>query len=415
MSADVNGAIAGWLSKALVSLGDPDGLASGVQSLQRQRIAAEVAVRQLAATPALGGTSATAAAQLQALEQHRAGAEELLERLRASEQELREHGTKAQQTAKQVIGLVLELLEVLAAGYALTVLFGWASNLIWARAMALMSRIALLLQRIQTGMRSFAVAMAEHGAWTGRLGSAIETAVVDLTPAYVRAYPGFVLASSMPSLMSGRPVDWATNAWQTALFVGLDAAAYGTFRVIEQTALGARFKQFVVGRPAADDAGAAGRSADDAGRSAGDDVARSGADDVGDAVPAVAGSVGGAGRSGATVTSRGALRPEAAQPPRIALACPASPSRSSTSRSSDGFEVPTRTGRLHPRTEPHPFAARPPRPVSVHRPTGRPPRESPPDRDGLLEHAAPSPSSRPRRFRPPPVPPSPRSGVRPSA
>nr|WP_284288777.1 hypothetical protein [Angustibacter aerolatus] len=215
--------------------------------------------------------------------------------------------------------------------------------------------------------------------------------------------------------MSGRPVDWATNAWQTALFVGLDAAAYGTFRVIEQTALGARFKQFVVGRPAADDAGAAGRSADDAGRSAGDDVARSGADDVGDAVPAVAGSVGGAGRSGATVTSRGALRPEAAQPPRIALARPASPSRSSTSRSSDGFEVPTRTGRLHPRTEPHPFAARPPRPVSVHRPTGRPPRESPPDRDGLLEHAAPSPSSRPRRFRPPPVPPSPRSGVRPSA
>jgi len=93
----------------------------------------------------------------------------------------------------------------------------------------------------------FAGFMRTYGTIAGRIGETIESILVEYTPVYARAYPGFYIASGVPELMSGKPVDWAGNVWQVAVFSGFDASLNLVEDAVEKTAAGGAFKKLVIG------------------------------------------------------------------------------------------------------------------------------------------------------------------------
>nr|WP_168720525.1 hypothetical protein [Streptomyces sp. SAT1]ANO42328.1 hypothetical protein A8713_034285 [Streptomyces sp. SAT1] len=263
---DINDAIAEWLTRVLREIGDPNFLAHHGQELeaQAQRIRAlRDQVEDAAGKAAWEGPDAPVYTQAVGghldLMDHTAG---LLE---ATGQQAQEHANKTWLIVKQVIGLVLEILEILAVGMALSWLGGFALDWMWEQILPLMEGVLSALARFRGYLAEFTEFLRAVGSGLGRtgervgegLGKLTESFFVDVAPAQLRAYPGFYVSLAVPKLLSGRPVDWKGNAWQLAVFFGFDTGLGLAEGVLENTAFGAGVKNFITGEKAADDAAAA--------------------------------------------------------------------------------------------------------------------------------------------------------------
>lgn len=263
---DINDAIAEWLTRVLREIGDPNFLAHHGQELeaQAQRIRAlHDQLEDAAGKAAWEGPDAPVYTQAVGghldLMDHTAG---LLE---ATGQQAQEHANKTWLIVKQVIGLILEILEILAVGMALSWLGGFALDWMWEQILPLMEGVLSALARFRGYLAEFTEFLRVVGGGLGRTGERIgeglgkltESFFVDVAPAQLRAYPGFYVSLAVPKLLSGRPVDWKGNAWQLAVFFGFDTGLGLAEGVLENTAFGAGVKNFITGEKAADDAAAA--------------------------------------------------------------------------------------------------------------------------------------------------------------
>ncbi|MFJ2478459.1 hypothetical protein ACIOWI_36995, partial [Streptomyces sp. NPDC087659] len=162
------------------------------------------------------------------------------------------HAQKSTVIVKEIIGIALEIIELLLAGVILTRLFSWIADLLWARITDLMKEIADLLSKFRSLLAQFTEFLKSTGGVMGRVGGVVggqvEKILIVYLPEYTRAFTGFYLASGVPQLMSGRPVDWKTNAWQVAVFCAFDAGLNLLEDAIEITKIGINFKNFVTGK-----------------------------------------------------------------------------------------------------------------------------------------------------------------------
>ncbi|SEO88081.1 hypothetical protein SAMN05216267_105024 [Actinacidiphila rubida] len=166
-----------------------------------------------------------------------------------------DHANHAWRIVREVIGIALEILEMLAAGLVLASLLAGVADLVWLRIAPLVQRIIALISEFQNLLARFAETIRTIGAIAGEAG---ETAgkllgrgivsLIENAPANARGFTGFYVAEAVPKLMSGRPVDWRTNAWETAAFVGLDIGHNLVEEALEATRAGARFKAAVEGK-----------------------------------------------------------------------------------------------------------------------------------------------------------------------
>jgi uncharacterized protein YukE len=253
---DINGAIADWLTGIVRELGDPSELHDHARAFADQA----AGLRDLHAELASGvrdtewsGPSADAHAV--AWQHQMALAEQAAHHLDAVAQHVGGHAERAWAIVREVIGLALEIAEILLAGAALSWFFGWISDLVWARVAPLMQRVLTLLGRFRGLLADFTEFMRGIGGVAGRIGEDagefigrnIEKLLAEYLPSTARAFTGFYIASAVPQLMSGRPVDWKANAWQTAIFSGLDVGVNLVEDVLEATKGGAVFKKFIEG------------------------------------------------------------------------------------------------------------------------------------------------------------------------
>jgi hypothetical protein len=240
---DINGAIADFIVGVLEQMGDPHQLhpASGAFADQAANLRA---LQETLSRPAASGWDGDAAEANQSmLHFHAALVESAANELETAGQTMDDHTSKAWEIVREIIGLILEILELLAAGAALTWLGGLLADLIWARMAPLMQRILKLLTDFRTLLRQFTANMQRFGTVAGRIAEIAESVLVDYVPVYARAYPGFVIANAVPSLLSGRKFDWRTDAWQTAIFSGVDLTVNLFSGAFERTAVGVAFKK----------------------------------------------------------------------------------------------------------------------------------------------------------------------------
>ncbi|WP_426565475.1 WXG100 family type VII secretion target [Angustibacter sp. McL0619] len=248
---DVNAVVSGWILGISDELGDPEQLRQHAERVRAQSAQlSELTDAMDREVAALAWTGTAAQAHLESWSRKYAAAQELTAAMDAGRQQLERHTEGSLVIARTIVGLLLELVELLAAGYALTWLTAGLSDLLWARAVELMVQIERLLTAFRSAMSSFAAAARELGVVAGRIGATIESLVIDFAPAYVRAFAGFYLGAAVPQAMSGRPVDWAGNAWQVAAFVGLDATFNLGWNALEATRAGGAMRRFVTGEPA---------------------------------------------------------------------------------------------------------------------------------------------------------------------
>jgi hypothetical protein len=88
--------------------------------------------------------------------------------------------------------------------------------------------------------------MKGYSTLLGHVASFAERAVVNYASVAARAYPGFLIGGAMPSLLSGRPIDWAYNAWNTALFIGFDVPMNVVEDMVQVTVRGKALKDAFV-------------------------------------------------------------------------------------------------------------------------------------------------------------------------
>ncbi|MEU0950284.1 hypothetical protein ABZ379_47790 [Streptomyces canus] len=244
---DINKAIVDWLVKIVREVGDPSSLHDHAQNLTVQANLLRdlhTSVNETAGSVVWEGPDADAYrqelnGQLDLLT-HTAN---VLESTGAATQE---HADKAWTIVKQVIGIILEILEILAVGMLLSWLGGIGLDWVLARVLPLMERILEFLAKLRSYLAEFTQFLRAVGGTfspTGaRIGEAVgkftESLVIDTLPAQTRAYPGFYIALAVPKLLSGKPVDWKGNAWQLGVFFGLDTALGLTEGAIKDSALG---------------------------------------------------------------------------------------------------------------------------------------------------------------------------------
>ncbi|MEU9381526.1 WXG100 family type VII secretion target [Streptomyces sp. NPDC048279] len=230
MSVDINGAIAEWLTNVLREIGDPDGLREHAEELQKQADHVRAVHAQLAAEV---GSSSWSGADYDsfssAWHEHAKLAEDTANSLQATANQVDDHADRTWEIVKEVIGIALEILEILAIGLLLSWLMAGIANLIWARIAPLIERIVELLARFRAMLGDFAEWAKEVGSTAGKVGEKIGTMIgrgaekfITELPDYTLAYAKFYLAEAITPALSGRDVAWADNAWQTALFFGMD-------------------------------------------------------------------------------------------------------------------------------------------------------------------------------------------------
>ncbi|MFH8224667.1 hypothetical protein ACH4C2_36625 [Streptomyces sp. NPDC018057] len=263
---DINDAIAEWLTRVLREIGDPNFLVHHGQELeaQAQQIRALRAQLEDAAGKVLW-EGPDAPLYTDALGGHLDVMDHTASLLEATGQQAQEHANKTWLIVKQVIGLILEILEILAVGMALSWLGGIALDWMWEQILPLMESVLSALARFRGYLAEFTEFLRVVGSGMGRtgervgegLGKLTESFLIDVAPAQLRAYPGFYVSLAVPKLLSGRPVDWKGNAWQLAVFFGFDTGLGLAEGVLESTALGAGVKKFITGEKTVDDAAAA--------------------------------------------------------------------------------------------------------------------------------------------------------------
>ncbi|MGW0300140.1 hypothetical protein ACWDYK_26090 [Streptomyces anthocyanicus] len=263
---DINGAIAEWLTEVLREIGDPSTLFDHAREVAAQAHQLREAQKQL--EDAAGGAaweSRDADHYNQAVNSHLELMAHTADVLQTTGQEAQSHADRTWAIVKQVIGIILEILEILAIGMALSWLGGLALDWLWARLVPCMERILSALARFRSALAEFTNFLKVTGrrvGWLGEqvgegLGKFTENLIIDLLPAQARAYPGFYVSLAVPQLLSGRPVDWKANAWQLAIFFGFDTSLNVIEGVLERSGLGALLKKLVTKDKALHDAAAA--------------------------------------------------------------------------------------------------------------------------------------------------------------
>jgi hypothetical protein len=247
---DVSGAITDWLVKVLQEFGDPATIEEPASAFVSQaatlrNVHAEL-TRQLDSIEWSGGAATAHAAVWR---HHLELAEQTASSLDSVGRHLDAHAQKAWAIVKEVLGVVLEILELLAAGALLTWVTAGLSDLIWIRAAPMMQRIMQLLGEFRTLVSEFVETMRGFGSLAGKVGETIETLAINYAPAYARAYLGYYITLGVPQLLSGRPVDWKNNSWQVATFALFDGTLNLIEDAIETTAAGKSFKDFITGSP----------------------------------------------------------------------------------------------------------------------------------------------------------------------
>ncbi|MER6537375.1 WXG100 family type VII secretion target [Streptomyces sp900105755] len=230
MSVDINGAIAEWLTNVLREIGDPDGLRKHAEELQQQADHVRSVHAQIAAdvnSSPWSGSDYEAFSS--AWQEHAKLAEDTANSLQATANQVDDHADRTWAIVKEIIGIALEILEILAIGLLLSWLLAGIANLIWARVAPLIERIVQLLERFRAMLGDFAEWAKEVGSTAGKVGEKIGTMigrgtekVITDVPEYARAYVNFYLAEAITPALSGRDVSWAENAWTTGVFFGFD-------------------------------------------------------------------------------------------------------------------------------------------------------------------------------------------------
>jgi len=244
---DLNGAIATWVVEVLQEIGDPLSLYGDVSDFQTH--AAQLRTVQAAVSEGVASASWTGPAadtHADTWRQYTQVIDQAATNLEQAQQSLANHADNSWTIAREVVGLLLEIVEIFAAGLLLSWLFAGLSDVIWARAAPLMEDIVQLLNEYRAMMSNFADTMRSYGSVAGRIGDTVETLAVQYAPLYLRAYPGFYIAQAVPRLMSGQPFDWGAAAWQTAIFVGLDGSLNLVEDALEGTAVGGQVKDAIV-------------------------------------------------------------------------------------------------------------------------------------------------------------------------
>ncbi|MFG2885497.1 WXG100 family type VII secretion target [Streptomyces sp. NPDC048297] len=250
MSVDINGAIAEWLTNVLREIGDPNGLRDHADELREQAAHVRAVHAQLATEVSSSSWSgADHEAFSAAWQEHAKLAEETAGNLQSTADRVDEHADHSWEIVKEVIGIALEILEILAVGLLLSWIFAGITNLLWARVAPLIERIVQIMERYRALLADFAEWAKEVGSTAGRVGEKIGTMIGSGTekvlseiPEYALVYTEFYLAEATAPALSGRPVAWAEDAWQTALFFGFDIAnslVESAFRSIVRSGRGA--------------------------------------------------------------------------------------------------------------------------------------------------------------------------------
>ncbi|MFF4903048.1 hypothetical protein [Streptomyces sp. NPDC001068] len=267
---DINGAIVEWVTRVMQELGDPSSLhdhAQEVSAHAEQLRDLRSTVEETAGNVAWVGPDADA--YRQALDAQLNLLTHTADALEVTGAQAQGHAEKAWAIVKQVLGIVLEILEILAVGMLLSWLGGLALDWVLARVIPLMERILEALAKFRGYLAEFTEFLRSAGSTFGSTGARIgeglgklaESFFVDSLPAQIRAYPGFYLALAVPKLLSGRPVDWKGNAWQLGVFFGFDTALGLAEGAIKDAGLGAGLKGLLKGDRNLDDAGVAERDA----------------------------------------------------------------------------------------------------------------------------------------------------------
>ncbi|MFB7507501.1 hypothetical protein, partial [Streptomyces broussonetiae] len=265
---DINGAIVDWLVRVMQEMGDPSSLHDHGRELSAhagQLRALRSTVEETAGNVVWQGPDADA--YRQALNDQLHLLTHTANALEATGQQAQEHSQKAWIIVKEVMGIILEILEILAVGMLLSWLGGLALDWVLARVLPLMERILEALAKFRTYLADFTKFLRSVGSSFGPTGARIgeglgkltESLVIDTLPGQARAYPGFYVAVAVPKLLSGRPVDWKGNAWQLGLFFGFDTALGLAEGALKDSALGAGMKHLIKGSRPLDDAAVAER------------------------------------------------------------------------------------------------------------------------------------------------------------
>lgn len=243
----INDAIAEWIVGIFAELGDPEKVGRSAQPLVDHATEIRTVHAELAAMArSVSWSGAAAEAHAAQLQLQLRIAEETAEALDKAQAVVAEHANKGAYIAKQVVGVILEIIEVLLAGLMLTWFFSFLANLVWLRLAPLFQRVLDLLMRLRTSLREFTASMSELGVVAGRLAQEVETMIVAYLPAYSRALPGFYIGAATPQLLSGRPVNWRENAWQVALFGAFDLGLNMVEGVFDAIRLGIRLREVIV-------------------------------------------------------------------------------------------------------------------------------------------------------------------------
>jgi hypothetical protein len=244
---NINDEIAEWIVSVMAELGDPEKIRESAQPLTDHANEIRLVHAELmAAANSISWSGAAADAHAEQLRQQLRLAEEAAANLESSQNVVAEHTDKAAYIAKQIIGIILEILEVLIAGLILTSILSYLADLIWLRLAPLFQRVLDLLMRFRTALSDFTTSMSKLNVVAGRVAKEIETLMVTYLPAYSRSIPGFYFASGMPQLMSGRPVNWQDNAWQVALFSAFDLGLTMVGGVFAGLKLGGQLRELIV-------------------------------------------------------------------------------------------------------------------------------------------------------------------------
>ncbi|MER6540327.1 WXG100 family type VII secretion target [Streptomyces sp900105755] len=248
MSVDINGAITQWLTNVLREIGDPDGLRDHADELKKQAEHIKAVHAQMATkVQSSSWSGADYEAFSFAWQEHAKLAEDTTNSIQSMANGVDEHAERSWEIFKEVIGISLEILEILAIGLLLSWIFAGITNLLWARVAPLIERIVQIMERYRAMLADFAEWARGVGSSAGKVGEKIGTAigkgvekVFSELPDEARTYVNFYLADAAAPTLSGRDVAWADNAWQIGLFFGMDIGNHLVKYAVESINFGKR-------------------------------------------------------------------------------------------------------------------------------------------------------------------------------
>ncbi|MFJ5221089.1 WXG100 family type VII secretion target [Streptomyces sp. NPDC088354] len=247
---NVNEAIAKWLVSIFDELGNPEplyGHADAYISHADELASLHAAMSADGRLPSWEGAAKDEYEK--ARQQQLYAIEEAAKQYRSVGEATQQHASKSDKIAIEIVGIALEIIELLAVGAILTRLFAGIADFLWIRVFGLVKRILTLLSRFRAALTEFSQFLSRVGGRIGELlGQNLEKLLVAYLPEYSRSFLGFYIASAVPQLLSGRSVNWKDNAWQTAVFFAFDIGLNLVDDVIEATKFGIRFKNYITGK-----------------------------------------------------------------------------------------------------------------------------------------------------------------------